>query len=59
MTVNADLANGVWSLTDSRTPKPQSKEEVHKSNWVEALTSAGYKLDATLGLATSTVDLCP
>ena len=56
MTVDTDLANGDVEPDRLRTPRPRSKEEV-KSNWVEALKSASYKLDTALGLATSTVDL--
>jgi hypothetical protein len=56
ITVDTDLANGDVEPDRLRTPRPQSKEE-GKSNWVEALKSASYKLDTALGLATSTVDL--
>ena len=55
MTVDTDLVNGDEE-DRLRTPRPQSKEE-DKSNWVEVLKSASYKLDTALGLATSTVDL--
>lgn len=55
MTVDTDLANGD-EPDRLRIPRPHSKEE-GKSNWVEALKSASHKLDAALGLATSSVDL--
>jgi uncharacterized small protein (DUF1192 family) len=56
MTIDTEVANVGVNIDRLQTPKPVSEEE-KKTIWIEALKSASSKLDAALGLATSSVDL--